>query len=437
MKKFMCVIFLMAVLNVLSVAGERIYFPRDYDPVAVLFDRAGYFLDQKLYYAAARQFEKCANRYPDSYLATEAKIQAGVCYLRLYRYRDADNLFFDVHAELPQYRRGRLLNDLYLNWIKTKISLGEIEKAQELYAAFSMSDPDRYFLSEATFAIAEYFYLVGEKEFATAYLNYHQIFGTSKCYALYLSGIIALEKKEDQLAAELFQQAADFQIDMRDKLDEILMIKDKARYKLALLYFDHHDYEQSIRYYQELENMSLFGADQTLGLAWLYFLTEQYDLAHGQLQMIFSDYSAHPAISEARFLNGIVSLYRNNFDQAIRSFDEFLDMFGKYVTADSILAQRIALEEEGKKLSEQRRKLVELEARLVESSDEEAVHFAREISSRRDRIDFDFATIEKLSNMLNQRESELPLLIEAEYGRAKAQLRMSLLSKSERASKGN
>ncbi len=418
-------ICLLALCPILAQA-DSIYTSRAYDPAAAMYDRAAFFEDKGLYLAAAFQYEKCAAQFNQHHLAIEAQTQAGVCYTELGQYAMADELFKAIWARRGWMENPLVANELYLSWIKTKISLGEIDEAQKLYAAFTMSRSDPYFLSRATFLIAEHFYLNGRQDLALAYLNYQQIFGTSRAYALYLQATIALEAGNDAQAAAYLQQLADFPINMRDDLREIAMLKDTARYKLALLAYEQQNYPQAIARYQGLENEALYGGDKALGQAWCYFHLEQYPQAEDRLKLIFEKYPEYQAISEANFLAGVVSMHVQKFPQAINAFQGFLEIFGDYKEDTRITVKEEELKAEQHKLADLKRELVDLERRLADLNDHNALRFVDLIESKRQALDDDLGAVQKMLNTLAQRRSELPLLVEAEYGIAKAQLQMNL-----------
>lgn len=410
----------------LNAGADKIHSPREYDPAAAMFDRATYFYDRGLLLAAAAQYDQCALEFPTHYLALEALTRVGVCYTRLHRYPEANDVFEKLWEKRPWMSQPRLMNDIYLHWIKTKISLGKIDEAQNLYAAFAMNGTDDFFLSETTFAIAEHFYLSDQKDLAVAYLNHQQIKGTAKAYALYLLGIISLENGNDDMGAHFLQQVADYPISVHYDLEELAMLKDKARHKLALFYFDREAFETALTHYTALENEHLFGAEKALGLSWCHFQLDQYDQAEMYLEQIFDEFPDYRSISEAYFLYGIIGMHTEDYEQAIAAFDNFLAGFGEYRAEAAIQQQQEELKAERQRLIEMRRELVDLEAGLPLLEDAEAIRFADVIQERRDGFDRDLALILKMQQTLAQRSSELPLIVEAEYGRAKAHLQLNL-----------
>lgn len=411
-----------------GIGAEPFPTGRDYDPAMAMFDRADFYFDQELYAAAAAQYDLMARQYARRDIAVEAQCRQAVAYEHLHRYHEADRIFARLWTERPWLEHPSIMNDLYLYWIKTKISLGQPDEAQQLYSAFKMSSPDSDALSETTFAIAEHFYLSGQKELARLYLENGHISGMTTVYADYLRGIIALEESQDERAEAYFQAIIDFPTNLRYDLDEVEMMRDNARNKLALLHFHHQRYEDSIHYYNALHNDQLWGADQALGLAWCYFQLDDYEQVDRQLNRLFKEYPKYRALSEATFLAGVSAMHTRAYERAITYFQAFIDYFVEYPAEEKIRQQELELQAEKVKLLEMDSDLANLESKLVALADAEIPHYVDLILAKKESLRHDLALVQKMLDGLAKRRSELPLLIEAEYGIAKARLKLSLAS---------
>ncbi len=121
-------------------------------------------------------------------------------------------------------------------------------------------------------------------------------------------------------------------------------------------------------------------------------------------------------------------MHTQHFDQAIGYFEDFIAMFEGYEDEEKINRREVELQAEKVKLFEMRDDLTNLEDKLTHLNEDDVPHFIELILNKKNEFRHDLALLQKMLDTLAMRRSELPLLLEAEYGMAKARLKLSLAS---------
>ncbi len=389
------------------------------------FARAEFFDEKGLYSASLLQFDRFLQKYPDDPRHSVAKLRIGKALYFQEDYESAELVLEKLWRDDRTPYSQKYIDDLYVYLIETKIMQGNVDEADQLAQGYSLRYWYKSAYTDILYRMAEAWYFEGNYGRARRYLTKMDELDVDKpqsVYAIYMRGIIAVAEENWRQVEDYLKRVIKTPVTLHRSPEEMAMLKDQARLKLADYYFQQEQYEEALKFYRAIKNFKLWGDRRYLGLAWCRFMLLDYDEAIKNAQKLVVEYPDGIYQGEAEFLQGICFLDIGDPVFAVLHFENFLNLLEEFESKDMVseIKAKIALEQE--KLRALSDEIRDLEETLVYLPQSDVSGPADRIIKRKEEVTYMGHGIESLYDRLEQRNIEMQLKVEAEYGLNKARL---------------
>ncbi|OQY29099.1 MAG: hypothetical protein B6244_05160 [Candidatus Cloacimonetes bacterium 4572_55] len=389
------------------------------------FSRGQLFYEKELYGAAILQFNRFLDTYPDDARHSVAVLNIGKSHFYRRDYEQAEKRLQKLWQEDRTPYFNKYIDDLFSYLIETKIILGKIEEADQLTQGYTL----RYWVTSAyteiLFRMAEAWYMAGDFSRANRYLirmEERKAEPPHPVYIAYLKGIIGIAQDDRESIEKYFKRVLDSPISIHNKPEEIVMLKDQARLKLAEFYFQQGEFYPALDSYASIKSWELLGDRRYLGMAWSHFMVLEYEKTVDYAKKLIDQYPQSIYLGEAEFLQGVCYLDMEDPIFAVERFENFFRLIADFDSEAKILGIEAQIAEEREKSEEMNNEIRDLEEALVYLSSGDADRMMSRILRKKEQIEMIERGVAKIEQRLDQRKTELQLKVEAEYGLSKAKL---------------
>lgn len=389
------------------------------------FNQGLSYHENGLYGASLLQFERFLETYPDDARHSLAVLYIGKAHYHQKQYAQAEEILEKLWREdrTPYFRR--YIDDLFSYLIESKINQGKVDEADQLTQSYSLRYwyPSEYI--NILFRIAEAWYLEGNYDRARRFLRKMDELDAGAphaIYANYLRGMMAIAEERYDEAERYLKTVISTPTSIHNEPDEVAMLKDQARLKLADLYFQQEQYEAAFKRYRAIENLTLWGDRRYLGMAWSSFMVIDYMAAIENAQKLIVEYPESIYHGEAEFIQAVSYLDTDDPVFAVLHFENFLELLQDYETEAQIDAIQAEIADEYEQVARLRADIQELEEMLVYLPESRTDDLVDRILKRREQLTDLEQSIQTVYDRLDQRKIEMQLKVEAEYGLNKAKL---------------
>ena len=393
-----------------------------------LYQKARFYYKNGLFTASKICYEKILQNFPDDAYVPLAILGVGACAYEMNDLESAEYYLARIWQEDQTPYYNQYIDTMYFYLINTKIALGLPADADQLSQAYSIHYWYKDMYAEVLYRVAEAYFQASENERALKVLKKLDKLEMGQpydVYSQYLRGMIALTM-DDQAGAEMyFRNILEMAVGIHLMPDDVQMMKDQARLKLADLYFQQERYASSYMVYDTIQNLNLLGDKRLLGMAWCEFMLGEEQAALSILEDLIIDYPKSIYRGEANFLQGVSFLHIKDPLFAVLYFEYFLELIKQYEAMQTDKPLEIQIIEEKQKVNQMMLTINELEANLTLLDENDANKLMAKILDEKYKINLIQQGVDRLYDRSVQRKIEMQLKVEAEYGLSKAKLLLS------------
>lgn len=191
------------------------------------------------------------------------------------------------------------------------------------FAVIFPQDIEPKYHDDFAFLMGQYFYDQGELERSLEYLD--TISTGSPVYneALFLSAITDIRRYEARPASQKLIELMRILEGSRRGDDAAEELQRLTRITMARTFYSAGQYDDALRYYEQIPQESTYWLDALFESSWAYFQVDEYNRALGNLHSLNSPFFNDQYYPEAPILQAVILFYNCQFEQVRLTLDEF------------------------------------------------------------------------------------------------------------------
>jgi hypothetical protein len=173
------------------------------------------------------------------------------------------------------------------------------------------------------YLMGQYFYDQGELDKASEYLG--TIGEESDFYneSLFLAAITDIRRYEARPASEKLIELMRILEEAPRSDEEAQELKRLTRITMARTFYSAGQYDDALRYYEQIPQESGYWLDALFESSWAYFQVDEYNRALGNLHSLNSPFFNDQYYPEAPILQSVILFYNCQFEQVRLTLDDF------------------------------------------------------------------------------------------------------------------
>jgi TolA-binding protein len=320
--------------------------------------RASY--DQGKFWECARDLVILIDFYPSFSKSDQAMFMLGDCLYEIDLTEGAKKIYLFL---VKKYVRSELLGNALLGLQRIEHSDGDFMLCLEYYQAILRANPNREVLDCSRYYAGLSYYKLKDYPNAIEALEKVSVNSPYYDYSLYTMALAKLRMKKIKPGIAVFQQICALPLTN----DERRQVMDEAHLSLGYVYYELGQHQDALTHFRSVSSNYKDYANALLAAGWSAAKMGDYRTAIDPLTDLVSRYSKTTQAEEAMFLIGDCYLRLGSYDDALKIYNDLLELFPKRensISDESKIQGQIA--EERGKLEEIKMELLMLESRLME-----------------------------------------------------------------------
>lgn len=316
--------------------------------------------DQGKFWECARDLVILIDFYPSFSKTDQAMFMLGDCLYEINLKEGAKKVYLFL---VKKYVRSALLGNALLGLQRIEYSEDQYMLCLDYYHAILRANPTDEVLDCSHYYSGLSYYKLKDYPNAIEALEKVSVNSSYYDYSLYNLALAKLRMKKIKQSIALFQKVCALPLTNDDRRQVI----DEAYLSMGYIYYELGRYQDALTQFRAISSMFKDYANALLASGWSAAKKGDYRAAIGPLTDLVSRYSKTPQAEEAMFLIGDCYLKLGLYDEALKIYDNLMELFPKReVSASADLKIQNQLAEERGKLEEIKMELLILESRLME-----------------------------------------------------------------------